>query len=83
MIVKSIAMTSFPNFYEIIQFLYFSHIFYQTNIVKSLLSFFGLRYIQGVSEFSAKIDTTALGHEDKSKMLINICPNSNHFGVIK
>jgi len=39
--------------------------------------------MQGVTEFGAKIDTTASGHENKSKMLINIYSNSNGFGVIR
>jgi len=40
-------------------------------------------HIYTVCELSAKIDTAALGHENKSKMLINICPNSNGFEVIR
>jgi len=38
--------------------------------------------IQGVSELIANIDTATLGYENKSKMLMNICPISNGLEVI-
>jgi len=56
--------------------------FQSFNSVKFIIIILVLIYRMSLNS-GAKIDTVALGHKNKSKMLINVCPNSSGFGVVR